>query len=284
MTALRSAPVTARAPGRARRPWGLYLAALLVALLAIAAIAPQLLATHDPYALDYAHALRGPSIANWFGTDESGRDLYSRVVFGARESLLIGLGAAGVGIVLSLVLGSLAALAIKPAAVLVDRFVEVMFAFPALLLALLLIAIAGPSALTEIFAVGLGTAPGYARMIRGQILAAKNSGYVEAATALGHSRARIVGAHILPNALRPLVAVFALSVGQSIVWASSLSFLGLGVAPPSSEWGALLDAGRGYITQAGWLEVVPGLVIVAVALAATTIGRHVQAYLEKGEK
>ena len=95
---------------------------------------------------------------------------------------------------------------------------------------------------------------------------------------------RIIRAHILPNALRPLVAVFALSVGQSIVWASSLSFLGLGVAPPSSEWGALLDAGRGYITQAGWLEVVPGLVIVVVALAATTIGRHLQAYLEKGEK
>jgi peptide/nickel transport system permease protein len=284
MTAVRTAPTAPLPLQLSRLPWGLYVAGLLVVLLVAAAIAPQLLATHDPYALDYAHALRGPSWANWFGTDESGRDLYSRVVFGARESLLIGLGAAAVGIVLSLILGSLAALAIKPAAVLVDRFVEVMFAFPALLLALLLIAIAGPSALTEIFAVGLGTAPGYARMIRGQILAAKNSGYVEAATALGHSRARIVSAHILPNALRPLVAVFALSVGQSIVWASSLSFLGLGVAPPSSEWGALLDAGRGYITQAGWLEVVPGLVIVAVALAATTIGRHLQAYLEKGEK
>lgn len=284
MTAVRTAPLAAPARILARLPWGLYAAGLLVVLLALAALAPQLLATHDPHALDYAHALQGPSLANWFGTDESGRDLYSRIVFGARESLLIGLGATSVVLVLSLILGSLAALAIKPVAVVVDRFVEVMFAFPALLVALLLIAIAGPSALTAIVAVGLGTAPGYARMIRGQILAAKNSGYVEAATALGHSRARIVSAHILPNALRPLVAVFALSVGQSIVWASSLSFLGLGVAPPSSEWGALLDAGRGYITQAGWLEVVPGLVIVAVALAATTIGRHLQAHLEKGER
>jgi peptide/nickel transport system permease protein len=253
-------------------------------LLVVAAIAPRVLATHDPYALDYAHALQGPSLLHWFGTDESGRDLYSRIIYGAQESLLIGLGAAAVGILLALVLGTLAALSVRPAALVVDRFVEVMFTFPALLLALLLIAIAGPSAITEIFAVGLGTAPGYARMIRGQILAAKNSGYVEAATALGHSRARIVRSHILPNALRPLIAVFALSVGQSIVWASSLSFLGLGVAPPSSEWGALLDAGRGYITQAAWLEVVPGLVIVAVALAATTIGRHLQSYLEKGEK
>ena len=210
MTAIRAAAIPAISTRLGRLPWGLYAAAVLAVLLGIAAIAPQLLATHDPYALDYPAALQGPSWAHWFGTDESGRDLYSRVVFGARESLLIGLGAAGVGIVLALVLGSLAALTIKPAAVVVDRLVEVMFAFPALLLALLLIAIAGPSAATEIFAVGLGTAPGYARMIRGQILAAKNSGYVEAATALGHSRARIIRAHILPNALRPLVAVFAL--------------------------------------------------------------------------
>jgi peptide/nickel transport system permease protein len=287
MTTTASSTVSTVAPTRAARlartPWGLYGAIAFVALLAMAAVAPQLLATHGPFELDYAASLHGPSFAHWFGTDESGRDLYSRVVFGTRESLAIGLGAAGVGLVLSLLLGSLAALAIKPVAVVADRFIEVMFAFPALLLALLLIAISGPSAMTEVFAVGLGTAPGYARMIRGQILAAKNSGYVQAATALGHSRGRIVRAHILPNALRPLVAVFALSVGQSIVWASSLSFLGLGVAPPASEWGALLDAGRTYVTQAGWLIVIPGLVIVAVALAATTIGRHLQLHLEKGQ-
>jgi peptide/nickel transport system permease protein len=272
------------AAGLARKPWGLYLAIGFAVLVTVAAVAPQLLATHSPTALDYPAALQPPSWAHWFGTDESGRDLYSRVVYGARESLLIGLGAAAVGVSVAIVLGTLAALAIKPAAVVVDRFVEVMFAFPALLLALLLIAIAGPSATTEIFAVGLGTAPGYARMVRGQILSAKSSGYVEAATALGHSRARIIRSHILPNAIRPLVAVFALSIGQSIVWASSLSFLGLGVAPPSSEWGALLDAGRAYIIQAPWLIVIPGLVIVAVALAATTIGRHLQSYLEKGER
>jgi peptide/nickel transport system permease protein len=268
----------------ARAPLGLYAALALAVVLAVAVFVPQVLATYDPYALDYPSALSGPSFAHWFGTDESGRDLYSRMVFGARDSLTIGLGAATVGLVLALALGSVAALSPKPLAAVVDRFIEVMFAFPSLLLALLLVAIAGPSALTAVFAVGLGTAPGYARMVRGQILAAKNSGYVEAATALGHSRARIVRAHILPNALRPLVAVFALSVGQSIVWASSLSFLGFGVAPPASEWGALLDAGRAYITQASWLIVIPGLVIVAVALAATTIGRHLQSHLEKGEK
>ncbi|MFE4470890.1 ABC transporter permease [Leifsonia sp. NPDC056824] len=267
-----------------RAPWGLYLAIAFAVLLLVAVLAPQLLTTHLPTAVDYSAALQAPSWAHPFGTDESGRDLYTRIVWGARDSLTIGVGAAAVSIGLALILGTLAALGVKPVAVVIDRFVEILFAFPALLLALLLIAIAGPSAATQVFAVGVGTAPGYARMIRGQILGARNSAYVEAATALGHSRRRIVRAHILPNALRPLVAVFALSIGQSIVWASSLSFLGLGVAPPASEWGALLDAGRAYLTTAWWLVVIPGLVIVAVALAATTIGRHIQARLEKGER
>ncbi|MFF9564688.1 ABC transporter permease [Leifsonia sp. NPDC014704] len=291
MTALGTPPSTAAAAVRptlaarvGRVPWGLVVAIAFAVLLLVAVIAPQVLTTHLPTAIDYQAALQPPSLAHPFGTDESGRDLYTRVVWGARDSLTIGLGAAAVGVGLALVLGTLAALGVKPVAVVIDRFVEILFAFPALLLALLLIAIAGPSAATQVFAVGIGTAPGYARMIRGQILGARDSGYVEAATALGHSRWRILRAHILPNALRPLVAVFALSIGQSIVWASSLSFLGLGVAPPASEWGALLDAGRQYLTTAWWLVVIPGLVIVAVALAATTIGRHIQARLEKGER
>jgi peptide/nickel transport system permease protein len=264
-------------------PWGLYVAVAFALLLLVAVVAPQLPTVHAPTDIDYGAALKAPSFAHPFGTDESGRDLYTRVIWGARDSLTIGVGAAALGVAVALVLGSLAALAVKPAALAVDRFIEILFTFPSLLLALLLIAIMGPSAGTEVLAVGIGTAPGYARMIRGQILGAKNAGYVEAATALGHSRWRIVRAHILPNALRPLVAVFALSIGQSIVWASSLSFLGLGVAPPASEWGALLDAGRQYLVQAPWLVVIPGLVIVAVALAATTIGRHIQLRLEKGE-
>ena len=284
MTALRANPKSSTVQALARRPWGLYLAVAFAGLLVIAVIAPQALAVGSPFASDFDQSLLPPSWAPLFGTDVNGRDQYTRIVYGARDSLLIGLGAAGVGVGLALVLGTVAALAPRPIATVVDRFLEVMFAFPALLLALLLIAIAGPSALTEVFAVGIGTAPGYARMVRGQIFAAKNSAYVEAATALGHSRFRIIRAHILPNAIRPLVAVFALSVGQSIVWASSLSFLGLGVAPPAPEWGALLDAGRPYIIQAGWLLVIPGLVIVAVALATTTIGRHLQAGLERGER
>ncbi|WP_349899593.1 ABC transporter permease [Parafrigoribacterium soli] len=263
---------------------GVWVSIAVLTFFAVAAIAPGVLATHSPTALDLGSALHAPSLFHWFGTDESGRDLYSRIVWGTRDSLSIGIGATAVSISIALVLGSVAALAGRFVAGTVNRVIEVLFAFPTLLLALLLVAVLGQSALTQIVAVGVGTAPGYARIIRAQVLSAKDSGYVEAAVALGHSRRRILGAHIVPNAVRPLVAIITLSIGQSIVWASSLAFLGLGVAPPASEWGALLDAGRGYVTQAGWLIVLPGLVIVVLALAATTLGQHIQRILEKGEK
>ena len=275
---------TPRTRRRAAPPAGLIVASGALLLFATAMVAPGLLATHDPYALNLADALHPPSPEYWFGTDEAGRDLFSRVVYGTRESLVIGLGATAVSLTLALVLGALAALGGRFVAGTVNRVIEVLLAFPTLLFALLLVAITGPSALSQVFAVGVGSAPGYARIIRGQILSAKNSGYVEAAVALGHSDGRILRQHIVPNAVRPLVAIIALSVGQSIVWASSLSFLGLGVAPPSPEWGALLDAGRVYITQAWWLTVIPGLVIVSLAIAATTLGKHIQNTLEKGEK
>lgn len=226
-------PVSAKL---AATPWGFFLSIAVLLFFVVAAVFPAALATHDPYAMDFANALHPPSFTFWFGTDESGRDLYSRVIYGTRESLLIGVGATAVSLTLALVLGSVAALSGRFASAAVNRVIEVLFAFPTLLLALLLVAVIGPSALSQVVAVGVGTAPGYARIIRGQILKAKDSGYVEAAVALGHPRAWILRNHVLPNALRPLVAIFALSVGQSIVWASSLSFLGLGVAPPSPEW------------------------------------------------
>lgn len=276
--------VDAARPARRRRRVSPSLIAsiVLAVLFTLAAVVPTVLATHDPTAQGFADALQAPSFAHWFGTDEAGRDLYSRVVFGTRESLLIGIGAAGIALVAALVLGAIAALADRVTRAIVNRLIEVVFAFPSLLLALLLVSILGPSPWTQVVAVGVSTAPGYARMVRGQILSAKNAGYVEAARALGHGWWRILGRHVLPNAIRPLVAVFTMAIGQSIVWASGLSFLGLGVAPPSSEWGALLDAGRSSILQAPWLTFIPGLVILVLALTATTIGTHIQNSLEKG--
>lgn len=287
MTVSDIAPPRPGAPAdrkRTPRPaWGLIVSLVVLGLFALAAVAPAVLATHSPTAQDFANALRPPSAQFWFGTDEGGRDLYSRGVYGTRESLLIGVGAAGLAMVIAVVFGSVAALGDRVTAAVVNRVIEVAFAFPILLFALLMVAILGPSAGTAILAVGISTAPGYARMVRGQILAERNAGYVEAARALGHRRGRIIGQHILPNAMRPLVALFTMSIGQSIVWASGLAFLGLGVAPPSSEWGALLDAGRAYLLQAPWLTFIPGAVILVLALAATTVGRRIQNHLEKAQ-
>lgn len=282
MTAVSERSV-AQSSRRRRVNIGVVASATTLGLFLVAAVAPNVLTGHDPLAMDFARALQAPSLTHWFGTDESGRDLFSRVVFGTRESLAIGVGAAGLAILVALVLGSIAALAGRFPAGVVNRVIEVLFAFPTLLLALLLVSILGSSPLTLVIAVGLGSAPGYARMVRGQILSSKNSGYVEAARALGHSRFTIFRQHILPNSLRPLIAIFTMGVGQAIVWASGMAFIGLGVAPPSPEWGALLDAGRAYITQASWLIVLPGFVIVVLALAATTLGKHIQSSLEKGE-
>ena len=266
---------------RSIRP-GVALAGLVVAFFVVAMIVPSLLTSQDPYAINLEQTLQSPSWAHIMGTDQSGRDLYARIVYGARESLLIGLGATALGMGLAIVFGTLAGLGNKWVDGIISRGVEVMFAFPILLLALLFVAVFGPSVTTEIVAVGLGTAPGYARMVRGQVLAVRDSGYVEAARALGHPYASIIRRHIFPNAMRPLVVVMTLGVGQSIVWASGIAFLGLGVPPPSPEWGALLNAGRNYITQAWWLEVMPGVAIVLFSLSLTTLGRHLQQRLEGG--
>jgi peptide/nickel transport system permease protein len=266
---------------RGIRP-GVALAGLLVAFFVVAMIVPSLLANGDPNQVNLNAVLESPSPAHIMGTDQSGRDLYTRIIYGARESLLIGLGATGVAMGLAIILGVLAGLGNKWVDGIISRGVEVMFAFPVLLLALLFVAVFGPSVATEILAVGIGSAPGYARMVRGQVLSVRDSGYVEAARALGHPYGSIVRRHIFPNAMRPLVVVMTLGVGQSIVWASGIAFLGLGVPPPSPEWGALLNAGRNYITHAWWLEVMPGLAIVLFALALTTLGRYIQQRLEGG--
>jgi peptide/nickel transport system permease protein len=254
-----------------------------LALFALAALVPSSLAPFSPTAQNLSNPLKAPSWQHWFGTDQAGRDLFSRVVWGTRESLLIGIGAALIALVLAVVLGSLASLGDRVTALLASRLIEISFAFPVLLLALLLVAILGPSAWTEVLAIGISSAPGYARMVRGQILGARRSGYVEAARALGHGPWVIIRQHVLPNAMRPLIAIFTMAIGQSIVWASGLAFLGLGTPPPSPEWGALLDAGRQYLLLAPWLTFTPGLIILLLALSSTTVGKYIQTRLEKGE-
>ena len=276
--------ISGRAAQRSARiggaPLMVWLAGLTAVLLLIASFAPGLLATHEPRAISLENPLAPPSWGHWFGTDASGRDLYSRMVHGTGQSLLIGLGATGIGVGMAVIFGAWAGLGGRWADAVIGRGLEVLFAFPILLLAMVFITVYGPSAPTLILAVGLGTAPGYTRMVRGQVWAIRHSGYVQAAQALGHSPWRILCRHVLPNALRPLLAVLTLGIGQSIVWASGLAFLGFGVAPPAPEWGALLEAGRPYITEAWWLQILPGLAVLATALTATALGKYLESTLE----
>jgi peptide/nickel transport system permease protein len=264
---------------RAFRP-AVWLSALFLLLVLAWAIAPSLSTHESPFDTDIDAALRGPSLQHWFGTDASGRDIYTRVVFGARSSLLIGTGATALALIFAIVFGFAAALGGRITDGAISRFLEVVLSIPGLLIALLFIAVFGPGVATEIVAVALGSAAGYAWMVRGQVIAVKDSGYVDAAIAWGHTPSRIIARHVFPNAMRPLVALATLGVGQSIVWASSLSFLGLGVAPPAPEWGAMLDAGRDFVSTAWWLELFPGLAIVGCTLAVTVLGRHLQQRLE----
>jgi peptide/nickel transport system permease protein len=275
--AVRTAPALSGAP--AFRP-AVWLSVLFLGVVLAWAIAPGLFTHGSPFDTDIDAALRNPSPGHWFGTDASGRDIFTRVVFGARSSLLIGAGATVLALAVAIVFGFTAGLGGRFTDGAISRFLEVLLAIPGLLIAFLFIAVFGPGVLTEIVAVAAGSAPGYAWMVRGQVIAVKDSGYVAAAVALGHRPARVIRRHVFPNAMRPLVVLATLGIGQSIVWASALSFLGLGVAPPAPEWGAMLDAGRDFVSTAWWLELFPGLAIVGCTLAVTVLGRYLQQRLE----
>lgn len=257
-------------------PVSVWLSGLVLLFFVAAAVDPLLLSTYSAFDTDLLNTLAPPSLVHPLGTDDIGRDLYSRIIWGTRQSLLIGLGAMAVALLGAMILGFTAALGPKVTAGPLNRLLEILLAFPTLLLALLLVALLGPSATSLLLSVGIGSTAGYARLIRAQALKVRKSGYVEAARALGHAERVIFLQHIAPNAFRPLVVLVTLGIGQSVVWASGLSFLGLGVAPPSPEWGALLEAGKASITVAWWLEIFPGLAIVLVALSFTQIGRYIQ--------
>jgi peptide/nickel transport system permease protein len=254
----------------------LVIAVLLLAFLLCAALLPGLLAPGDPLAIHPSQSFQGPSLAHLFGTDESGRDIYTRIIHGTAASLLIGVSATAIGVGLALVFGLLAGLGPRWLDFGTTRFLEVLFAFPGLLFALLFIVVYGPGVVTSTIAVGLATAPGYARIIRSRVLVVRRAPYLEAALVLGRSPWFRLGRHLLPNVAGSLFVLVTLGIGQSIVWASSLSYLGLGAVPPAAEWGAMLSAGRTYLASSWWMTFFPGLFIVLSAVATTLLGRSIQ--------
>ena len=261
-------------------PPGTALSGLFLLLVLAAAVHPALFTHSDPFAIAPRQAFRAPDLQHWLGTDPSGRDVFARLVYGTRQSLVIGVSAMTLAMGIALLLGLTAGLGGRRLDALVSAGLNVCFAFPPLVLALLMVAAFGTGLLPLIIATGVGASPGYARMVRGQVLGVRQAGYIQAARVLGHAPAGVLLRQVIPNTLRPLVVTLTMGIGQMIVWASALSFLGLGEPPPSPEWGTMLSMGRDFVATAWWLTCMPGLVIVLVALTTTVLGRHLQRKLE----
>ncbi|NMP25594.1 ABC transporter permease [Rahnella sp. SAP-1] len=269
----------------AGNPWlrpKTLLPAAFVLLLILAVIAPHAFAAFTPDDMDMNAVLARPSLAHWFGTDSLGRDLYSRVIYGSVLSLSIGLGATAVACGGGIILGLLCALAPPTIRSVLVRLLDILLAFPELLLALLVIAVLGRGPTNTLLAVGLSGIGSYARLLRSQVLQVKISGYIEHAVALGESPTHIILRHILPNSLRPLLILATLGLGQSVLTSSSLSFLGLGVVPPTAEWGALLADGRDYLDIAPWISLLPASVVALSVISITLLGRRLQTILATG--
>ena len=278
-------PVTGRPARVAGRRWirppaGPLVAAGYLTLLLLAAVWPSLLAPADPLAADPFATLLPPGPGHWFGTDHLGRDVWTRVVHGAGHSLTIGVAATAIAVTAGVLLGLLAGLAPRIADETLSRGFDALSAFPTLLLALLFIAIAGPGTASLIVAIGIATLPHHARVVRAQTLVARRAGYVEQAVTFGLSRPRLVARHVLPNVIGPVPVLAVIGLGEAILAASGLSFLGMGPQPPSPEWGAMLSEGRNYLRVGWWISLLPGAAVTCTVLALTVAGRHWQARLD----
>lgn len=270
---------------RARNPWrapGLVIPLAFVLLLLAAAAAPQWFTALAPDAVDTDAILLPPGLAHWFGTDQLGRDVFTRVVYGTSQSLGIGIGATLIGCAGGVLLGTAAGLAPPALRRLLVRLIDILLAFPEILLALLIIAVLGRGPTNTLLAVGLSSIAGYARLVRSQVLRVWQSGYVEHAVSLGESMPAIIVRHVVPNAVRPLIVLATIGVGNAVLSASALSFIGLGVVPPAAEWGALLADGRNFLDTAPWISFLPATVVAAAVIAITVLGRRLQFLLSHG--
>lgn len=248
------------------------LGAILILLVVFIALAAPLVAPYDPIAINVPARLQAPSLAHLFGTDETGRDVFSRVLYGSQISLRVGVIAVSIALVLGVSLGLIAGFYGGVADLLIMRLIDIMLAFPGFLLALAIIAMLGPSLMNAMIAVGIGESPGFARLVRGSVLTVKGQDYVVAARVVGAANGHIMRRQVLPNALSPIVVLATLEFPVAILIAASLSFLGLGAQPPSPEWGAMLVEGRTFITTAPWLINFPGLAIFITVFAFNMLG------------
>ena len=254
---------------------GLALSTLFALFLAIAALAPQRIVSVNPLETNARNAFSEPNAKNILGTDENGRDVLARLVYGVRPSLIMGFGATAIGVTAGALIGLLSGLGPKFVDHLLMRALDVLLAFPDLLLALVIITFWGQGLGNAIIAIGVASIPRYARVVRAQTFSIRNSGYVEAAVSLGLSRLQLITKHILPNALKPLLVLSTIGIGGKIASGATLSFLGFGAPPPAPEWGAMLSISRNYLSNAWWLTATAGLAITFTVIAITSLGRAI---------
>jgi peptide/nickel transport system permease protein len=254
------------------KPLGI-LAGLVILLLAFAAIFAPALAPYDPLQINAADRLQPPGVSHPLGTDDFGRDILSRIIYGARTSMLIGVGAVALSTLLATIIGLVSGYCGGHVDMILQRCVDTMMAFPGLVVLLTLMAMWGQGVENVILALGIGGASGNARVVRSTVLAIKESPYVEAARALGCRDWQIMLRYILPNVAAPIIVVATLGMGVAILAESSLSFLGFGVPPPTPSWGGMLSgSGRTYLLKAPWMAISPGLAISLAVFGFNMLG------------
>jgi len=254
---------------------------MLTALFALCALFAPLLAPQDPAQIDLPARLASPSAAHWLGTDELGRDLLSRVIYGARISMLVGTSVVAVSLTLGLIVGCVSGYYGGG----VDRFFNVVvmnafLSFPGILLAIAFVAFLGPGLWNLILALSLGGWVGYARLVRAQVLATREREFVEAARALGASDWRVVTRHILPNMIQPVIVQAAIGMAGAVLAEATMSFLGLGVPPPVPSWGSMLNDGRAHLFDAPHIVLFPAAAVMLAVLAFNFIGDGLRDYLD----
>lgn len=265
-------------PSKLVRFWRLFrrnqlgvVGAGIVLVFVVIAIFGTWLTPYDPIAQHLPSMLQGPSWQHWFGTDDFGRDIFSRVIAGTRVSLLVGVVATGTGAVIGSAAGLVAGYYDR-LDTWIMRVMDILLAFPSILLAIGVIAVLGPSLTNVMIAVGIRSIPTYARLVRSTVLSVKNHEYIEAARTIGCRDGAILFKHISPNCVNTLIVVSSLQIGDAILTASLLSFLGLGVQPPTPEWGQMVNAGRGLLREAPHIATFPGLALFLVVMGFNLMG------------
>ena len=257
--------------------------AVIAAFVVIAVFAP-FVSPYDPIATSWSLVRKAPSAQHWFGTDDLGRDILARVIYGARASLMAGAISVGIALAIGVPFGLLAGYRGGFIDALISRITDAMLACPFLILAIALAAFLGPSLGNAMIAIGVSTTPIFVRLTRGQVMNVKVEDYVEAARAIGNPRWRIALVHILPNILPALLVQATLSIAAAIIAEAALSFLGLGQQPPAPSWGSMLNAAQRFLTSAPWMAIWPGLAIFLVVLSLNLVGDGLRDALDPRER